>query len=80
MIVVRCAVLAVDGDVHLVSARDEAQAVDDEADLSVAGELARLSSLDIRIGPVTADAVRTEQRRRRRRSPRAADALAPASG
>src|SRR5687767_5653635 len=47
MIVVRYAVPAVDGNVHSVCPGHEAQAVDHEADLSVAGEFVRLRSFDI---------------------------------
>src|SRR5687767_14558142 len=47
MIVVRNAVPAVDGNVHRVCPGHEAQAVDHEPDLSVAGEFVRLRSFDI---------------------------------
>ena len=45
MIVVRSAILAVNGDVHFVRTRHEAQAVDEKADLRVTRELVRLELL-----------------------------------
>ena len=69
MIVVRCAVPAMDSNVHRVCAGHEAQAVNHEPHLSVTAEFVRLGPFDIGVCAVTADPIRAEQCRRRKQSP-----------
>ena len=61
MVVVRKAVALVNGDVELVGALDEIEAVDRERHVRLAAQPLRIHLLDVRVGAVAAHAVGVEQ-------------------
>src|SRR5262245_49163891 len=60
MVIVRCAVAPMNGDVNLVRTLDERQAVQMEPDVCVTAELCRPRSFDVRVRPVAADPIGAE--------------------